>query len=152
MRCRMVTIRALREHRPSWRRKLITPILLGFSSWRVILVIQIIPKIKQLSLVSLQSYPEIFIKLRSYLLLSNGQISNWISDSQHYDPDHHQNLITCFFYHPRPSIKLHRYQFLTLWVMLLTDKHTKRQTDKQTQCYWQHNHLAKEVVMLCWPK
>ena len=66
-----------------------------------------------------------FSSKSTHNLLSYGWISYWTS--QCGDPDHHQ--ITCSFYHPGPSIKFHSNSFITFWVMLLTDKHTNRQTN-----------------------
>ena len=52
--------------------------------------------------------------------------------------------ITCFFYQPDPSINFHHNALITFWVILLTDKQSDKQRDRQTnQCYRKRKLLGR---------
>ena len=80
------------------------------------------------------------MKISSTSLLSNG----WISDlgSRHCDPDRHQNLITCCFYHPR---RLHKISSQSV-DNLLSNVTNRQNKDKQTNATENITSFAKEVI------
>ena len=59
----------------------------------------------------------------------NGQLAFWLG-SQHGDTDHHQNLITCSFYHPGPLHKISSQSVHNALSNVANKKDIK--TDKQT--------------------
>ena len=60
--------------------------------------------------------------------------------------DHYQNLIAYSFYHPKPLHKIWSQSIHNLWVILLTDGETERQTNKH---YQKHNLFLVEITALC---
>ena len=116
---------------PPWPRQLITPILLGFLIRKGCMVIQITPNI--------QSIVPCIIADLSWNFHQNPIIiclKQWLDfklGSQHGDPDHNENEITCSFYHLGPLHKISSqsfHNFLSNIAKGQTDRKTNKHTNK----------------------
>ena len=102
-----IITRALRERRSPWPRELSTLILLGFPIWRV----------------------NMKISKFTHNLLTNCWISDWAVSMVIWFAT--RILSPVPFTTLDSSIKCHHNPLITFWVMLLTDKQTERQINKQ---------------------